>query len=308
MADGDPFEQLVALLSAEPDSLTVPAVELAAQLHYSRFHFERMVSAIAGESPTAFRRRILLERAAYRMIRTDRSLLEIAQEAGFGSNAAFTRAFERAYGQPPSRWRGRPSRFQLPTPNDVHFHPPAGLRLPARTEATSADVTQESVRHHAWLVGELVERGARLTDEQLDAQLPMRIAGIDGDSLRWLLSRLIGQLEMWLAAMTDSEYDFSVEEDESRSSMRRRIARVAPEFVDSVATVAAERRWDETFVEAFSRPPQVVTYAGMVAHVLTFSAHHRLLALDRLRACGITDLGYGDPKHWFTGEAPAQRR
>lgn len=303
MAEDDPFEQLVALLTTDPRTLTIPAPDLAAQLHYSRFHFERMISAIAGETPTAFRRRILLERAAYRMIRTDRTLLEIAQEADFSSNAAFTRAFHRAYGEPPSRWRERPTRFQLPTPNDVHFHPPAGLRLPARTELASADVTQESVRHHAWLVGELVARGVRLTDEQLDAPLPMQLDGIDGDSLRWLLSRLIGQMQMWLAAMNDREYDFAVEHEETRTSMRRRVHRVAPEFVTSVGTVAAEHRWDETFVDAFAHPPQVVTYAGMVAHVLTFSAHHRLLALDRLRHFGITDLGHGDPKYWF-GEAP----
>lgn len=306
MTDGDAFERLVALLAAEPESLTAPAAELAAGLHYSRFHFERIVTAIAGETPTAFRRRILLERAAYRMIRTERTLIEIAQEADFSSNAAFTRAFDRAFGLPPSRWRERPTKFQLASPNDVHFHPPAGLRLPARSDTGATDVTQESVRHHAWLVGELVERATRLTDAQLDAQLPMQIDGIDGDSLRWLLSRLIGQMEMWLAAMNDREYDFAVEDAESVSSMRRRVARIGPEFVSSVARVNAEKRWDETFVDAFSQPPQVVTYAGMVAHVLTFSAHHRLLALDRLRAFGITDLGYGDPKYWF-GEEPSGR-
>jgi AraC family transcriptional regulator len=42
-----------------------------------------------------------------------------------------------------------------------------------------------------------------------------------------------------------------------------------------------------------------------VAHVLTFSADHRLLALDRLRH-GIADLGYGDPKHWFADHPPGQ--
>jgi AraC family transcriptional regulator len=41
-----------------------------------------------------------------------------------------------------------------------------------------------------------------------------------------------------------------------------------------------------------------VTYGGMVAHVLTFSAHHRLLAVTALARHGITDLGYGDPKYW----------
>ena len=43
----------------------------------------------------------------------------------------------------------------------------------------------------------------------------------------------------------------------------------------------------------------VLSYGAMVAHVLTFAAHHRLVALSVLRDHGIDDLGYGDPKTWF---------
>jgi len=39
--------------------------DLAARFHFSRFHFDRMIRSVAGEPPQAFRRRILLERAAY---------------------------------------------------------------------------------------------------------------------------------------------------------------------------------------------------------------------------------------------------
>jgi methylphosphotriester-DNA--protein-cysteine methyltransferase len=56
--------------------------ELAMRLHFSRFHFDRMIKAVAGEPPAAFRRRILLERAAYRMITTRAPLLDVAVEAG----------------------------------------------------------------------------------------------------------------------------------------------------------------------------------------------------------------------------------
>jgi AraC family transcriptional regulator len=40
----------------------VTGVELARRAHLSRFHFDRLVAASLGESPAAFRRRILLER------------------------------------------------------------------------------------------------------------------------------------------------------------------------------------------------------------------------------------------------------
>lgn len=43
--------------------------ELARRAHLSRFHFNRVTAAILGESPAAFRRRLLLERAAYELAR-----------------------------------------------------------------------------------------------------------------------------------------------------------------------------------------------------------------------------------------------
>ena len=84
-------------------------------------------------------------------------------------------------------------------------------------------------------------------------------------------------MAMWCAAMADREYDFAVERDESVTSMRRRLAETGPEFVDQVRQVAEEGRFDETFVDAFAPEPMVMTYGAMVAHVLTFAAHHRLL-------------------------------
>ena len=111
---------------------------------------------------------------------------------------------------------------------------------------------------------------------------------------------------MWCAAMEDDEYDFAVEQHESVASMRRRLAVTGPEFVSQVQEVARENRFDETFVDSFSAEPMVMTYGAMVAHVLTFAAHHRLLAVAKLRELGITDLGFGDPKAWFTRQVSNQ--
>jgi AraC-like DNA-binding protein len=81
---------------------------LARRAHLSRFHFDRVISAAAGESPGAFRRRLLLERAAYRLLAEDVGVLPIAVDAGYGSHEAFTRAFARAYGMSPRAWRCEP--------------------------------------------------------------------------------------------------------------------------------------------------------------------------------------------------------
>jgi AraC-like DNA-binding protein len=50
--------------------------------------------------------------------------------AGYNSLAAFSRAFARAHGVPPSRFAGSGRPVQLDAPNGVHFHPPAGLLVP----------------------------------------------------------------------------------------------------------------------------------------------------------------------------------
>ena len=82
-------------------------------------------SPSAGEPPQALRRRILLERAAYRMITTKAPLIDIAVEAGYSSHEAFTRAFSKAYDVPPREWRKKPGHIQIGEPLAVHFVPPA---------------------------------------------------------------------------------------------------------------------------------------------------------------------------------------
>lgn len=269
--------------------------------HFAAFVDATTLSAraVAGESPARFRRRILLERAAYLMLATELTILDIAVDSGFTGQATFATAFRLEFGVLPSVWRAEPTSYSIEAPGDVHFHPPAGLRLPARHRMDSVDLVVEMVEHHVWLVGELVDRARLVADVDLDQPSDRSIAGLDGETLRWALSRLIGQMEMWNAAVHDGDYDVSVEEHESTTSMRRRLDRVGPEFVDNVSRLAATGRFDETFVEAFSPTPDALSYGAMVAHVLTFAAHLRLLALSRLRECGVSDLGFGDPQHWF---------
>ncbi len=271
--------------------------EWAARFHFSRFHFDRMIRSVAGEPPQAFRRRILLERAAYRMVTTKAPLIDIAVEAGYGSHEAFTRAFTRAYGVPPAAWRRSPGRIRIPAPSDVHFHPPGSLRLPARDKVTAMDLMTRMVEHHIWLTGEMVRLAARLTDEQLDQPIELDVDD-DPQTIRSLLSRLIGQMGMWNAAVAMRDYDWSVEEHESLGSMRERLADEGPTFLTQVREVVEQERLDDTFVDALCEPAEVFTYGGMIAHVLTFAAHRRTLVALALSKHGVEELGWGDPMVW----------
>ena len=100
---------------------------------------------------------MLLERAAYRLDTSDLSVLEIALESGYASHEAFTRAFARSYGTTPREWRRHPTPVRLPAPNDVHFHPPGWLRLPARTKEGDMQLVTTMFDHHVWAIGRMID-------------------------------------------------------------------------------------------------------------------------------------------------------
>jgi AraC family transcriptional regulator len=144
-SDADTFGRFVELVASNLDEHAARGGQLAARLYVSRSQLDRVVTAASGEAPGRFRRRILLERAAYRLIAGDLSVLDVAVEASYSYNEAFTRAFRRAYGVAPSAWRTRPESVHLDDPNGVHFHAPVGLSMPASlTHSSTAPSTSPS--------------------------------------------------------------------------------------------------------------------------------------------------------------------
>ncbi len=298
MSPTDTFTRFVdGLAEALEDGTELSAEQWAARFHFSRFHFDRIIRSVAGEPPVALRRRILLERAAFRLITSDAPLIDVAVEAGYGSHEAFTRAFAKAYGTAPATWRRHPGHLQIGAPNGVHFHPPGGLRLPARDKVTGMELLTSMVEHHVWLTGEMVRVAERLTAEQLDEVIELAVDD-DQQTVRSLLSRLVGQMGMWNAAVATRDYDWSVEEHESLASLRRRLAEEGPTYLTHVHEVVAQDRLDDTFVDALCEPAEVFTYGGMIAHVLTFAAHRRTLVALALLHHGVDELGWGDPMLW----------
>jgi AraC family transcriptional regulator len=304
----DVYAEFVSAVAESLDATAEVATgdKLARRAYLSRFHFDRVISAAAGEPPGAFRRRLLLERAAYRLLAEQVGVLEIAVDAGYGSHEAFTRAFVRAYGMAPRTWRGESSRvFFLAAPSGVHFQPPAGLRLPARKKVRGMDVLVRMVEHHVWLTGELIERGARLDAEALDRPIELSVEGIDDDtSIRYLLDRLVWQEEMWLASVEDRPFqvpECGRDVTTPIPELRSRHADAGSRFVALVNRLNDEGRFDESFVDTTCEPPRVFTYGGMVAHVLTFAAHRRCVLVGAFHSAGVTDLGFGDPMEFVAG-------
>jgi AraC-like DNA-binding protein len=79
--------------------------EVANEAALSRFHLTRSFAEVFGLPPLAYHRRLRLETAA-RLLKSDAvSATQIAEQLGYGSLSAFTRAFRQNFGVPPSQAR-----------------------------------------------------------------------------------------------------------------------------------------------------------------------------------------------------------
>jgi len=108
MATGG-FENIKRALEYIDDHLDEPISyeSLAKHFHFSPYYFHRLFSLIAGKTITAHIRDRRLARACALLSATKTSVLDVALDCGFNSAQSFARAFNAAYGLPPSEYRAR---------------------------------------------------------------------------------------------------------------------------------------------------------------------------------------------------------
>jgi AraC-like DNA-binding protein len=96
--------QALALLHRHPArAWTLP--DLAKESGTSRTVLAERFAELMGESPLAYLARWRLQLAERRLTTSDRKVLQVAYDVGYESEAAFSRAFRRAFGMPPARYR-----------------------------------------------------------------------------------------------------------------------------------------------------------------------------------------------------------
>lgn len=272
---------------------------LAARAMLSPFHFSRLVREGTGEAPAALRRRLLLERAAWRLAR-GASVTDAGLEAGYDAIEAFSRAFTRAHGVSPSRFAQHPRDFRLAAPNGIHFHPPGGLLLPGQRRTTTMDLSDRLVEHDHWHTVRLLEQAATLPDDALDRHvrpglIVHHFEGPEPD-VRTMLERVIFTKEVWTAAIGGR--DIPPRDERSIAGLQKRLAVVQPQFAALVRRIRDRNEWDDAFVDALCTPPVSFTFGSVIAHIVTVSVVRRNTVIGVLRELGVTDAETRDPIEW----------
>ena len=79
--------------------------DLAAEAGTSRSVLAERFAHYLGEPPLAYLARWRLQLAARLLQTTRKTVLQVASEVGYESEAAFNRAFKREFGAPPGQFR-----------------------------------------------------------------------------------------------------------------------------------------------------------------------------------------------------------
>ncbi len=308
-ADGHDTRSRLSTIVA--NSLDTPAKtqDLARQAYQSRTQFHRLFRTVVEETPAAMRRRLLLERAAYQLAHTETSVTDVALDANYASLEAFTRAFRKAFRVSPSLYRRmRVPQFHLPSSNNIHFLAPGS---PTKG-GSDMDLFDRFAGNDSWHTKRLLEYASTLTDEQLDRPLPTVVELLpwreSNKTLRQLLENIIFTKEVWTAALSGSSAEMNPpKEQRSPKAMLKRLEKTDAELHRILSDVRNRSAWDDTFIDALCEPAETFTFGGVFAHIMTFNAHRRLMALDALRQLGVQTEGFGDPMEYEESVAPWNR-
>ena len=297
-------DRLRELLDSVVDAGNTAVGDMARSSFASEFHFSREVRRLTGESPAALRRRIMLERAAWRL-RGGERVAAVAEDEGWSSAEVFSRAFRRTFGVPPSQ--AVDIEFRLPAPNGLHFHPPQSLWLDSDGDTKEPDISQLMVAHDIADTGYLIEAAAALSKDQwLDQISPGQVVlEWDGEepSVGAVLGAIVWSKEVWLATIEGRDFpgrESTRPESTTAAQLAVHHEELGSRWTTMVSEYTAEGRLGDTIIDALCDPPESFQLYGIVAHVLTYSAHRRQLARLMLARHGV-QTRTGDPLDWMRG-------
>ena len=173
------------------------------------------------------------------------------------------------------------------------------------------DLFDRFAGNDSWHTRKLLECAATLTPEQLDQPLSPVVEILpwreSNHTLRQVLENIVFTKEVWAAALAGSSLpniNGTPDAECTPAAMRERLERADAELHRILCDVRNRGGWDDTFVDALCEPPETFTYGGVFAHIMTFNAHRRVMALDALRRLGANVEGFGDPMEYEESVTP----
>ncbi len=101
---GDRIRKVITYMEANQSR--VPTLEeLSGVAGFSEYHFHRIFHAYVGETVASYLKRIRLERASMHLCYSDRTVLDIALDAGYETESAFIKAFKARFKRSPGVFR-----------------------------------------------------------------------------------------------------------------------------------------------------------------------------------------------------------
>jgi AraC-like DNA-binding protein len=304
VSEGSRRDRLRELLDAVVDADNTDVGDMARSSYASEFHFSREVRRLTGESPAALRRRIMLERAAWRLHQGE-TVSAVAADEGWSSAEVFSRAFRRTYGVPPSR--AADIQFRLSAPNGLHFHPPQSLWLDSDGDTKEPDISALMVAHDVADTAYLIDQAAALSKERWTQEISPGQVILEWDgpepSIGAVLGAVVWTKEVWLATIEGLDFprrETTQPESTTPEQLAAHHADIGKRWSAMVSEYAEDGRLGDTIIDALCDPPESFQLYGIVTHVLTYSAHRRQLARSMLARHGVTT-DRGDPLEWMRG-------
>ncbi len=277
-------DQLRKLVDLVIETLDEPLSgdELARRAHLGRFYLSHLVKAGLGESLAAFRRRLLLERAAHQLATSEHSVIYVACAAGYGSPEAFTHAFRRAFAIAPSDFRADgETRYHLDAPNGIHYFPPAP------GERVGGGLTTQLVEHDNRLTATLLDRAIELTDAELDEPVklcpPTSAFASRAPSIRTMLSEIVAAKERAAAKLSGRGH---APPGSTTSELVQRLRVAAETLEPRVAEIESRDCWSTSFADTTVDPVTTTTFGDVVAELLTAGVIRHEIAASALAAKG----------------------
>ena len=262
------------------------ARELAEAAMVSRSAWYRRMAAEGLERPVGAHRRLQLERAAYRLVRTSESVGELGLGAGFANTSAFTRAFRRTYGLAPREYRRcAPTDWRIPPLGGIHYAP-SETPLDPRQGNFEMKLIELWLSDHAKAASALI----RVLDAHSDVRretartrqpFPWHPPTMSVDDLA---NGVCSFAEPWIH-LIDGEPRTT--NDGSLASRLAQVEANRTRLQDLVLRFEGEGSWDMTFVDHECEPPQTFGYGSIVLMIMVFTDHLRVELELELRERGL---------------------